>query len=158
MENSQESLNGLISLTLYHPGSRNWWPSIEDCLSYGQQPIRWALQANYGMLYSLNSTYYEANCLGYDNEILADATHAANQDAGSGNIIYDGIYNCCHDGEIVWSCWCGGGGMCDKAVTNNAHALCKGEPVDTGREPPYFPPEGEGAVGGRAVRGRAVVF
>lgn len=33
--------------------------------------------------------------------------------------------------------------MCDKAVTNGAHALCKGEPVDTGREPPYFPPEGE---------------
>ncbi|KAK5654680.1 hypothetical protein OQA88_7004 [Cercophora sp. LCS_1] len=87
----------------------------------------WALQANYG----------------YDNEILADATHAANQDAGSGTIIYDSIYNCYPDGEVVWSVWCGGGGLCDKAVTNTAHSLCKGEPVDTGREPPYFPPEGE---------------
>ncbi|KAK3390110.1 hypothetical protein B0H63DRAFT_464803 [Podospora didyma] len=85
----------------------------------------WALQSLYG----------------YDNEYLAEVTTAANQNAGQGTIIYDSIYNCYPDGEIVWSAWCGGGGKCDKAVSNNAHALCKGEPVDTGRAPPTFEPE-----------------
>ncbi|KAK0712501.1 hypothetical protein B0T26DRAFT_676952 [Lasiosphaeria miniovina] len=85
----------------------------------------WALQSNYG----------------YDNEILADATGAANQNVGSGTVIYDSIYNCYPDGEIVWSVWCGGGGSCDKAASPNSQALCKGEPVDTGRAPPVFPPD-----------------
>ncbi|KAK1755521.1 hypothetical protein QBC47DRAFT_401692 [Echria macrotheca] len=87
----------------------------------------WALQSDYG----------------YENEVLSDATYAANQDPGKGTIVFDSIYNCYPDGEIVWSAWCGGGGLCDKAVSPSAPALCKGEPVDTGRAPPTFPDEGE---------------
>lgn len=84
-------------------------------------------------------------CPGYDNEILADATYEANQDPGSGTVIYDSIYNCYDDGFVVWSAWCGGGGLCDKQKSPSAHALCKGEPVDTGRPPPDFPEGGEDA-------------
>jgi len=74
--------------------------------------------------------------------MLSDATYAANQDPGQGTIVFDSIYNCYPDGFVVWSAWCGGGGLCDKQKSSNAHALCKGEPVDTGRPPPEFPDEG----------------
>ncbi|KAK0644042.1 hypothetical protein B0T16DRAFT_494946 [Cercophora newfieldiana] len=87
----------------------------------------WALQSDYG----------------YDNEYLAFATNDANQDTGSGTIIYDSIYNCYPNGEVVWSVWCGGGGTCDKQASASSHAYCKGEPVDTGREPPRFDEGGE---------------
>jgi len=95
----------------------------------------WALQADYG----------------YDNEILTTATTDANQDAKQGTVVYDAIYNCYPDGEIVWSVWCGGGGTCDKQASKSAHALCKGEPVDTGNQAPsygdeegeYYPPDEE---------------
>jgi hypothetical protein len=88
---------------------------------------------------------------GYDNEILTTATTDANQDAKQGTVVYDAIYNCYPDGEIVWSVWCGGGGTCDKQASKSAHALCKGEPVDTGNQAPsyddgegeYYPPDEE---------------
>jgi hypothetical protein len=75
---------------------------------------------------------------GYDNEFLSAATGAANQDVGSGTIIFDSIYNCYPNGDVVWSVWCGGGGKCDKQAGTNSHAYCKGEPVETGREPPRY--------------------
>jgi len=80
---------------------------------------------------------------GYDNEYLEFATNDANQDTKTGTIVFDSIYNCYPNGEIVWSVWCGGGGKCDKQSTAGTHALCKGEPVDTGRAPPSYPEEGE---------------
>lgn len=39
---------------------------------------------------------------------------------------------------MVWSVWCGGGGTCDKQASASTHALCKGEPVETGRQPPQY--------------------
>ncbi|KAK0616493.1 hypothetical protein B0T14DRAFT_497727 [Immersiella caudata] len=82
----------------------------------------WALQSDYG----------------YDNEFLSAATGAANQDVGSGTVIFDSIYNCYPNGDVVWSVWCGGGGKCDKQAGASSHAYCKGEPVETGREPPRY--------------------
>ncbi|KAK3319051.1 hypothetical protein B0H66DRAFT_603605 [Apodospora peruviana] len=72
---------------------------------------------------------------GYSNEDLAWATEDAGQDSSVGTYIYDSIYNCYPNGEVVWSAWCGGGGQCNKAPSSNAHATCKGEPVYTGTGP-----------------------
>ncbi|KAL1876872.1 hypothetical protein VTK73DRAFT_9102 [Phialemonium thermophilum] len=78
----------------------------------------WALQATYG----------------YDSQTLSEATSFAGQDATVGTYIYDSIYNCFADGEIGWSAWCGGAGKCNPAPNSHSHAMCSGEPVDTGSE------------------------
>ncbi|KAB5566956.1 hypothetical protein GE09DRAFT_1219204 [Coniochaeta sp. 2T2.1] len=80
----------------------------------------WDLQAGYG----------------YDQETLSEATTYAGQNAGVGTYVYDSIYNCYPDGEVGWSAWCGGAGQCEPPVNKVSHALCRGEPVDTGTSPP----------------------
>ncbi|OIW25946.1 hypothetical protein CONLIGDRAFT_672870 [Coniochaeta ligniaria NRRL 30616] len=80
----------------------------------------WDLQAGYG----------------YDQDTLSEATTYAGQDAGVGTYVYDSIYNCYPDGEVGWSAWCGGAGQCEPPVNKISHALCRGEPVDTGASPP----------------------
>lgn len=78
----------------------------------------------------------DSHPLGYDQETLSEATTYAGQDAGVGTYVYDSIYNCYPDGEVGWSAWCGGAGQCEPPVNKLSHALCRGEPVDTGASPP----------------------
>ncbi|KAK4032673.1 hypothetical protein C8A01DRAFT_50586 [Parachaetomium inaequale] len=51
---------------------------------------------------------------GYDQATLAAAATAAGQDASSGTILFDAIYNCGADGVIAWNHHCANG--CDGAI------------------------------------------
>jgi hypothetical protein len=52
---------------------------------------------------------------GYDQATLAAAATAAGQDASSGTILFDSIYNCGADGVIAWNRHCDNG--CDPAIS-----------------------------------------
>lgn len=108
----------------------------------------WDLQAGYGkhrskMVWPVASKMLTLSP-GYDQETLSEATTYAGQDAGVGTYVYDSIYNCYPDGEVGWSAWCGGAGQCQPPVNKASHALCRGEPVDTGASPPTDGGAGEG--------------
>lgn len=88
---------------------------------------------------------------GYDQESLSEAATYAGQNAGVGTYVYDSIYNCYPDGEVGWSAWCGGAGQCQPPVNKVSHALCKGEPVETGASPPVGGGAGAGSGNGGIV-------
>lgn len=80
--------------------------------------------------------------------MLSRATSDANQDASKGTIVFDSIYNCFENGIVEWSAWCGGAGECNPSPNSESHAMCLGEPVDTGSPPPVWDGGDDGGDGG----------